>query len=273
MWTLLAIFCFVVQARANGWDDFTNNLATDLAPLIALFGEQATKQFLSESTSRLDNIIFAVAPLGILTAVVSVIRVLGSASLRAFVGRAQEGRGLAEAELCSSTSYDVCELWNNGGITRVFGRPQILEFIFDKEETEGVEKQEDKAHGKSQETETSHWINLVFYESFSGNKVVRPTAGIYKPQEYVATLPPGYEKTRLLARTAHQKKSDDARIDFSPNPNLSLNVGIQKPKAIVLCGAATFGCFLQASVLGYGAWATYIHGLRKEGKFTTSAPG
>jgi hypothetical protein len=110
MWMLLVIFCFAVPAKANSWDDFTNNLATDLAPLVALFGEQVTKQFLSESTSPLDNIIFAVAPLGILTAVVSVIRVLGSANLRAFVGRAQEGRGAAEAELCSSTSNDVCEL-------------------------------------------------------------------------------------------------------------------------------------------------------------------
>jgi len=69
--------------------------------------------------------------MGILTAVVSAIRVCGSASLRAFVGRAQEGGGNAEAELCSSTSRDVCELYNNGGIARVFGRPKILEIVFE----------------------------------------------------------------------------------------------------------------------------------------------
>ncbi|KAF4999927.1 hypothetical protein FGRMN_2165 [Fusarium graminum] len=44
---------------------------------------------------------------------------------------AQEGGGSAEAELCSSTSRDVCELYNNGGIARVFGRPKILEIVFD----------------------------------------------------------------------------------------------------------------------------------------------
>lgn len=77
---------------ASDWGDFTNNLAADLAPLLALFGEQATKQFLSESINILDNIIFALAPLGIITAVVSVIRVRGGPSLRAFVGRAQESR-------------------------------------------------------------------------------------------------------------------------------------------------------------------------------------
>ncbi|KAL3439537.1 hypothetical protein BDV09DRAFT_191098 [Aspergillus tetrazonus] len=118
-------------AQAEGWDDFSNNLATDLSPLIALFGEQVAKEFLSESLSPLDNFIFAMAPLGILTAVVSAIRVCGSLSLRAFIGRAQEGDGTVEAELCSSTSRSVSELYNNGGIARVFGRPKILEIVRD----------------------------------------------------------------------------------------------------------------------------------------------
>ncbi|KAH6635904.1 hypothetical protein F5144DRAFT_472663, partial [Chaetomium tenue] len=114
----------------DGWSDFTNNFATDIAPLIALFGEQVTKQFLSESTGILDNIIFGMAPLGILTAVVSAIRVYGWPSMKSFIGRAQEAHGVAEAELCSSTSYDVCELWFEGGICRVFGRPKVLEFFY-----------------------------------------------------------------------------------------------------------------------------------------------
>ncbi|KAF1993001.1 hypothetical protein P154DRAFT_451388, partial [Amniculicola lignicola CBS 123094] len=59
-------------------DDFANNLATDLAPIIQLFREQVTKQFLSESILTLDIIIFAIAPLGIITTVVSIIRVYGS---------------------------------------------------------------------------------------------------------------------------------------------------------------------------------------------------
>jgi hypothetical protein len=43
-------------AHAEGWDDFSNNLSTDLSPLLALFGEQVTKQFLSEYLSPLDNL-------------------------------------------------------------------------------------------------------------------------------------------------------------------------------------------------------------------------
>ncbi|KAK5988872.1 Alpha-latrotoxin-Lh1a-like protein [Cladobotryum mycophilum] len=127
----LLILLFLPLVHADGWDDFSNNLATDLAPILSLFGEQVTKQYLSESITMVDYFIFAMAPMGILTAVVSAIRVCGSPSLRAFIGRAQEGGGNAEAELCSSTSRDVCELYNNGGIARVFGRPKILEVVYD----------------------------------------------------------------------------------------------------------------------------------------------
>jgi hypothetical protein len=99
------------------------------APLITLFGERLTKQFLSESISLLDNIIFALSPLGVLTAVVSVIRVCGSSSLKAFVGRAQEGPAEAESELLPCVSQSTAELFNDGGISRVFGRPKIVEIL------------------------------------------------------------------------------------------------------------------------------------------------
>lgn len=99
------------------------------APLITLFGERLTKQFLSESISTLDNVIFALSPLGVLTSVVSVIRICGSSSLRAFVGRAQEGPAEAESELLPCVSESTAELFNDGGITRVFGRPKIVEIV------------------------------------------------------------------------------------------------------------------------------------------------
>jgi hypothetical protein len=94
-----------------------------------LFGERLTKQFLSESINTLDNVLFALSPLGVLTAVVSVIRICGSSSLRAFVGRAQEGPAEAESELLPCVSESTAELFNDGGITRVFGRPKILEIV------------------------------------------------------------------------------------------------------------------------------------------------
>ncbi|KAF3920306.1 Ankyrin-2 [Arthrobotrys entomopaga] len=75
------------------------------------------------------------APLGLLTAVVSAIRVCGTPSMRAFIGRAQESPGTAEIELLSCTSETTAELFNEGGIARVFGEPRILELMVKASET------------------------------------------------------------------------------------------------------------------------------------------
>jgi hypothetical protein len=68
-------------------DEFSNNLFSDLAPLLTLFGEQVTKQFLSMSMGWADNVLLAMGPLGIMTVVVSAIRVGGMKGLKAVVGR------------------------------------------------------------------------------------------------------------------------------------------------------------------------------------------
>ncbi|PGH10896.1 hypothetical protein AJ80_07339 [Polytolypa hystricis UAMH7299] len=49
-------------------------------------------------------------PLGIITIVVSAIRVGGVGALKALIGRARESRATAEQELLTSTSDNVCEL-------------------------------------------------------------------------------------------------------------------------------------------------------------------
>ncbi|KAF4924056.1 hypothetical protein CGCVW01_v004329 [Colletotrichum viniferum] len=138
-WLFFCIFVALasVRARAASADsdaddalsDFTNDLFTDLGPLLALFGEQMTKQYISESTTYYDYFMFGMGPIGVITTIVSTIRLCGPASLRAFIGRSQEGNSAIEAELCTSTSRDVCEVFNNGGITRVLGRPKLLELI------------------------------------------------------------------------------------------------------------------------------------------------
>ena len=71
----LLILCAIAFASVHADDlsDFSNDLATDIGPLLVLFGESMTKQYLSESTTFLDYFIFAMAPIGILTAIVSAI--------------------------------------------------------------------------------------------------------------------------------------------------------------------------------------------------------
>lgn len=241
------------------WDDFFNNLATDLAPLISLFGESPTKQFLSESVSSIDILIFALAPLGILTTVVSAIRVGGSSSLRAFVGRAQEGGGNIEAELCSSTSRDVCEMYNNGGIARVFGRPKILEIVHDA----GADEKD--FFGIDREA----------------------TAGIYPFREYVGSengkrewvesfqrsLWPFSKKQELKSTGKDDSESSHSNVDplndeFAPHPNLSLNIGITKRSPAWFFLAILSGIVLQSGVLVFAGLSVFAFHRRfeKDGK-------
>ncbi|KAL7941496.1 ankyrin repeat-containing domain protein [Trichoderma barbatum] len=103
-------FLFLGCAAADDGDDFSNNLFTDLGPLLALFGERVTMQFLSQAMGISDCIILSTAPLGIITVIVSAIRVGGPSWLKALIGRATENLAAAELELMSSTSNEVYEV-------------------------------------------------------------------------------------------------------------------------------------------------------------------
>ncbi|KAH6651256.1 hypothetical protein F5144DRAFT_479889, partial [Chaetomium tenue] len=258
----LLIFSLAVPVRAldgsggpQDWNDFTNNFATDLAPIIVLFGEQASKQFLSESTSFWDNILFGIAPIGIITAVISTIRLYGNSSLKAFIGRAQEAHGVAEAELCSSTSDDVCELWSNGGICRVFGRPRILELFRIKPKG-----------------------SAAFYPSFvrQVNTKRPPSCGLYPPQNVLCgdELPPNQEdaaeplpntswreirKKRAPLPSAVNAQERGRFKAFAPRPNLSLNIGIKAVPPGLLRMTTLLGTALQLSFFGYATWATFYY--------------
>ncbi|KAI5797198.1 hypothetical protein FPQ18DRAFT_422484 [Pyronema domesticum] len=98
----------------------------------ALFGEQVAKQYMSQSMGWIEDLIFVVAPLGIITAITGAIRVGGPSYLKAIIGRAREGKGAIELELMSSTSTDICELWNGNGVSWVQGsvRPAPIMEVF-----------------------------------------------------------------------------------------------------------------------------------------------
>ena len=50
--------------------------------------------------------------------------------MKAIIGRARETAGGAELELMSSTSHEVCELWNGDVIVRVMGSAPVRELLF-----------------------------------------------------------------------------------------------------------------------------------------------
>lgn len=245
---------------AGWWDDFSNNLATDLAPFVALLGEQPTKQFLSESLTYWDYFIFSMEPLGIITTVVSVIRVRGGPSLRAFIGRAQEGAGTIEAELCSSTSHDVCEVYNNGGIARIFGRPKLLEVIFKKEapDTE-FEDSYEVTPGGSLEVRNAKAGLYTFEQYF---KEQNPVSG---PVEW--ELDQGSSASRFARRWFKGRKDPalaKSEVAFAPNPNLTLNLWMKRPHRAWLPFVSLIGFILQAGIVCFAIIATYVFGFRKD---------
>jgi hypothetical protein len=86
---------------------------------------------MSELVSTLDDFIFALVPLGVLTAVVSVIRVCGNSTLRAIIGRAQEDPASSEREILSCVSDSTAEIFTQSGVARITGNPRILEIVAD----------------------------------------------------------------------------------------------------------------------------------------------
>lgn len=76
-----------------------------------------------------DCVALAMAPIGVLTIIVSAIRVGGPTWLKAIIGRARENISTAELELMSSTSKEACELWNGRNVVRCPGSGQIMQFV------------------------------------------------------------------------------------------------------------------------------------------------
>ncbi|PGH14051.1 hypothetical protein AJ80_06055 [Polytolypa hystricis UAMH7299] len=239
------------SAADDWWEEFSNNLATDLTPIISLFGEAPTKQFLSESLTLLDYIIFAMAPLGVLTAVVSTIRVSGGSSLRAFIGRSKEGMGVIEAELCPSTSRDVCELYNNGGIARVMGRPQILEVVYNRW----------APHEEFFDTEEKAVAGVHSVQSYFQKVAREPKSDTW--EEVVPRWGGLFGYKRKLSKAKDDQNVEAQRTIkisnpiFAPYPNLTLNIWMKKPSSIALLAATIIGAIAQSGVIAYGAVATY----------------
>ncbi|KAF4808254.1 hypothetical protein CGCSCA5_v012534 [Colletotrichum siamense] len=190
-----------------------------------------TKQYISESTTYYDYFIFGMGPIGVITTIVSTIRLCGPASLRAFIGRSQEGNSAIEAELCTSTSRDVCEVFNNGGITRVLGRPKLLELIRTPKDYLSNCGYDTGVRTQFHEKVGFYSFRRFLLETRWGSNVRNPEWRLYPDQEI---------------------------LPASQNPpNLSLNVGIVQPHPWVFCLVAFVGAVLQAGVLviaGVGVW-------------------
>ncbi|KAF8532804.1 hypothetical protein BDD12DRAFT_950798, partial [Trichophaea hybrida] len=206
-------------AAGDNGDEFSNNLFTDLAPLLQLFGERFAQQFMSQSMSWVDSLIFAMAPLGIITAIVGSIRVGGPSWLRAAIGRAQENKGAAEIELMSSTSNEVSELWNGQAIVRTMGKPEILQVVYRGDAADG------------------------------------PEFGLYSLDE----LQRGSGDIELQpSPISHSPKTLRELRNYAPNISLNNNAP-HAWSTFEICISAVFGVFVQTAVLIVAAMAQRQH--------------
>ncbi|KAK5993578.1 Ankyrin-R [Cladobotryum mycophilum] len=276
----LIISIFVENASADSGDDFYNNLFSDLAPLLALFGERVTMQFMSQAMGLADCIVLAMAPLGIITAIISAIRVGGPAWLKAIIGRATENLSAAELELMSSTSQEVCELWNGENVVRCQGSAPIWEFICLVPEELDIKSEESEyrvqvttlkqaENDKLINKELSGWKRIqrllpmisLHWDTFSLLKIMRWRKNPANDVE--SSIIQGYfdrlRSNKLFDQS--RKKPIVPKIsiigDTDPAaPNLSLNRHntIERGEIYLL---AAFGTILQLGILLYFGFITY----------------
>lgn len=255
-------------APAEGWDNFANNLGSDLAPLLALFGEQVTTQYLSEAMSVEECILFALAPLGIITAIVATIRVAGSSILRAIIGRAKETRGNVEADLMSSTSSDVCELWSGEDVVRVIGTPKLLQLVYKWSE---VDDDRNRGHFDL-EASIGNFQDKAVKEKFYKPPTDKDIASSAVP--ITANSDSNSSQNRHITQdpamiTARNSDIDRLQIIKNP-PNLSLNLSLQALPRTRIASFIVAGIVVQGAVLVLAAISQYqLHLPKNDG----SIPG
>ncbi|CAH0055787.1 unnamed protein product, partial [Clonostachys solani] len=220
-------------------------------------------QFMSQSMGWADNFILAMAPLGIITVIVSAIRVSGPSWLRAIIGRSRENLAVAEAELMSSTSKEVCEVWNGHGVVRCMGLSPVSEFIClistdtpstgngrSVDTTVGaVSVGKAVERGYLEEFETNLWdgIKHMIHRKHS--------PGDLNAEQGQGTRDPSAPQIII------------ARNMVADAPNIALNSHNQLGRGELLV-VAVIGTILQLGVLTYSGFATYYPSLRlaKDGR-------
>ena len=250
-------------ATASGGADTYNNLFTDLSPIVALFGEQVSKQFLAQSTRFSECVLFASAPLGLLTGIISAIRIGGYPWLKAVVGRAAESKAAAGLELTSATSSSICELWDGRSVVRVHGAPNILTVVYlepSKTSDSHISGEESACLLQNSSANDFAHPALADFESAKSLDWVRLKKSRGSKQRWKATQ---VERNRTLEWEQDEETLPYEQTLAQPRkpippipPNIALNT-TRRPSAVTIRISATLAFSLQASVLIFGAIFNY----------------
>ncbi|KAF5002554.1 hypothetical protein FDECE_10584 [Fusarium decemcellulare] len=225
-------------------------MVSDLAPLLALFGERVTTQFMSQSTGWADCIALAMAPVGVITIIVSAIRVAGPRWLKAVIGRARENVATAELEVMSSTSSEACELWNSQtrAVVRCPGTTDNCEFICIYPTSMTDQKDGGKDCITVQIMDIKNAVALKDEEASHLPKYLQKIdSQRYRRRRLPSTIPPN---TIVIIRNTEQSA-----------PNMTLNCSADG-KRWQIRACAAIGIVIQAGVLIFFVFLTEYRTLR-----------
>ena len=272
------------RALAANDVDFSDNLFSDLGPVLALFGEQVAKQFMSQSRSWLEDVIFAMAPLGVITAIIGAVRVGGPNWFKVAVGRAGESRVVVEIELKSSTSHEVCELWNGEAIVRVMGSPDITEILYFEDRADGkgrcglftfktavkegiLKNAKERTRDRSTQAEENPPMTIINRGAPGTKKGVfsRIFSRNFSKSSSINSDSASTDIEGAVRRRQRKTPQNTSKLATSDSaPNISLNVGkIQRQRQLWLF--AILGIVLQFGSLVFIGVTHYYHEINLEG--------
>lgn len=207
------------------------------------------------------------APLGVLTAIVSAIRVGGPSWLKRLVGRARENTANTEIELMSSVSQEVCELWNGKSIVRSIDYPRIKQIIhlpaekgdISPESFVTLDPETWSKDGKYRLEDRDSSVRVAESENFSKKSPVRlPEQSVEKATVIGVSKdanPSKEDNSGDIESLMSEKTALPTAYKNMP-PNISLNIhGGSNP--VELWVYAIFATILQISIFVWSGFITY----------------
>ncbi|KAK4148034.1 uncharacterized protein C8A04DRAFT_33569 [Dichotomopilus funicola] len=257
-----------------------------LFALLALFGERVTMQFMSQATGWADNIILAMAPLGVITAIVGAIRIGGPHWLRAIIGRARESRAtqivrvMGKAPIREFVVLFLKEQNPKSGDDEKDGYIQVME-LRDGER----EREERKLYDKFRRKETQEKMHGNTTDHTEGNEAKTAEDD---PREDIGSESNGNEDSNTQDPNKYLEKHESINLEetgqngpasldecnlnqpitviqnvTAQTPNLTLNVRNKLGRGELYFVAAT-GTFLQLGVLVFSGFTAYHPPFRLE---------
>ncbi|KAI9800395.1 MAG: hypothetical protein M1825_004165 [Sarcosagium campestre] len=221
--------------------NLAKGLFTDLGPLLALFGDEVTKQYLSTSLGFMDDLLLALAPIGIMTIIVSATRVGGYPWMKSLIGRARDSPEDEEKEVLSSTSNAVREIWNGHRVIRQSGESQMVELVLNQ----------------GSRTDVPPTLCPLVNGFEFGTWVIKPVRKIHQRVFSYALSLVDCRNRRMADAQESEEIELIKTLMKSKAPNLTLNIPIAATdsrhlrKWVVLGGAFQFSVFVFNATVAY----------------------